>query len=105
MNATCLAHLIHFDVTSLHTHARNNTNHKTPQYLIIYSNVSTVKHKSCFLLHVTMLLQEQHVSNQIRGHHQTSIVMKLKMAVHKQLAFDGTNVIEFIAHIQRDCHP
>jgi hypothetical protein len=33
-----------------------------------------------------MFLQEQHVSTQLRGHHQAGIVVKLKMAVHKQLA-------------------
>jgi hypothetical protein len=33
-----------------------------------------------------MFLQEQHVSTQLRGHYQGGIVMKLKMAVHKQLA-------------------
>jgi hypothetical protein len=32
-----------------------------------------------------VFLQEQHVSTQLRGHHQVGIVMKLKMAVHKQL--------------------
>jgi hypothetical protein len=34
-----------------------------------------------------MFLQEQHVSTQLRGHHQAGIVTKLKMAVHKQLAY------------------
>jgi hypothetical protein len=33
-----------------------------------------------------MFSQKQHVSTLLRGHHQASIVMKLKMAVHKQLA-------------------
>jgi hypothetical protein len=33
-----------------------------------------------------MFLQEQHVSTQLTGHHQAGIVIKLKMAIHKQLA-------------------
>jgi hypothetical protein len=31
-----------------------------------------------------MFLQDQHVSTQLRGYHQAGIVMKLKMAVHKE---------------------
>jgi hypothetical protein len=34
-----------------------------------------------------MFLQEQHVSTQLRGHYQAGIVMKFKMAVHKQFAY------------------
>jgi hypothetical protein len=46
-----------------------------------------------------MFLQEQHVSNQLRGYHQAGIVMKLKMAVHKQLAYAkclGTAILNLI---------
>jgi hypothetical protein len=49
-----------------------------------YYNVSTVKHTSCILYYYAkMYLQEQHVSTQLRGHHQVRIVMKLKMAIQK----------------------
>jgi hypothetical protein len=34
-----------------------------------------------------MFLQEQHVSTQLRDHHQANVVMKFKMATHKQLAY------------------
>jgi hypothetical protein len=50
--------------------------------------INTVKHNSCiFYYYVKTFLQEQHVSTQLRGHHQAGIVMKLKMSVHKQLAY------------------
>jgi hypothetical protein len=52
-----------------------------------YSNVSTVKHNSCIHYYVKIFLQGQHVSTQLRGHHQASTVMKLKMAIHKQLVY------------------
>jgi hypothetical protein len=34
-----------------------------------------------------MFLQEQHVSTQLQDHHQAGKVMKMKMALHKQLAY------------------
>jgi hypothetical protein len=53
-------------------------------YNVKYYNVSTVKHNSCiFHYYVKMFLQKQHVSTQLRA----GIVMKLKMSIHKQLAY------------------
>jgi hypothetical protein len=50
-----------------------------------YYKICTVKYNSCvFYYCVKMSSQEQHVSTQLTGHHQGGIVMKLKMAVHKQ---------------------
>jgi hypothetical protein len=55
-----------------------------------YYKISTIKQNLCiFYDYVKMFLREQHVSTQLRGHHQASIVMKLEMAVHKQLAYDN----------------
>jgi hypothetical protein len=50
---------------------------------LVLSNTTCVS--SIIMLKV--FLQEQHVSTQLRGHHQAGIVMKLKMAVHKQLVY------------------
>jgi hypothetical protein len=40
-----------------------------------------------FIIMLNFFLQKQHVSTQLRGHHQAGIVMKLKMAVRKQLLY------------------
>jgi hypothetical protein len=46
--------------------------------------ISTGKHNSCiFYYYVKVFSQKQRVSTQLRGHHQASIVMKIKMALHK----------------------
>jgi hypothetical protein len=34
-----------------------------------------------------MFLQKQRVSTQLKGHYHASVVMELKRAVHKQLAY------------------
>jgi hypothetical protein len=53
-----------------------------------YYKVSIVKYNLCTCYYyVRMFLHEQHVSTQLRSHHQASIAMQLKMAVHKQLAY------------------
>jgi hypothetical protein len=53
-----------------------------------YYKISTVKHNSfIFYYYVKMFLQKQHVSTHLRGHHQASVVMELRKAVHKQLAY------------------
>jgi ferredoxin-like protein FixX len=43
---------------------------------------STVKHNSCiFHCCAKMFSQKQHFSTQLRGHHQASILIKIKMVV------------------------
>jgi hypothetical protein len=46
-----------------------------------------------------MFLQEQHVSTQLRGHHQAGIVMGMKMAVYEELVYANclyTAIFNFI---------
>jgi hypothetical protein len=43
-----------------------------------------------------MFSQKQHVSAQLKGHHQAGKVMKLKTAVHKQFAANGLCTAIFI---------
>jgi hypothetical protein len=66
-----------------------------------YYKISTVKHNSCiFGCYFKMFLRELHVSTHLRGYHQGGIVMKLKMSVHKQLAYTNclcTAILNFIA--------
>jgi hypothetical protein len=48
-----------------------------------YYNGSIVKHNYCvFYCYVKMFLQEQHVSTQLRGHHQAGTVMRCWVLQH-----------------------
>jgi hypothetical protein len=50
---------------------------------LVPSNTTCVS----FIIMLKCFLQEQHISTQLRGHHQANIVIKLKITVHKQLAY------------------
>jgi hypothetical protein len=64
-----------------------NAMHSTPEKIntikLVLSNTTCVS----FIIMLKSILQEQHVSTQLRSHHPASTVMKLKMAVHKQLVY------------------